>query len=145
MQTRFAGRLESSRQKNLSTGKDGDDQTLSFHVTPAGLAEKSYVITAVANYDGREYKEGYHTVGYAGLRPYNLYRASTYRTTGVDAKVAPGLNVGYIVGAGDDVPQSLVNLGINVHFLTPTIWPAETLPNSTPSSWACAPTQCARI
>jgi len=52
------------------------------------------------------------------LRPYNLYRSSTYRTTGVDAKVAPGLNVGYIVGAGDDVPQSLVNLGINVHFLT---------------------------
>ena len=33
-------------------------------------------------------------------------------------KVAPGLNVGYIVGAGDDVPQSLVSLGINVRFLT---------------------------
>jgi LmbE family N-acetylglucosaminyl deacetylase len=105
-------------QEEFVTGKDGDDQTLSFHVTPAELTQKPYVIMAVANYDGREYKEGYHTVGYAGLRPYNLYRASTYRTTGVDAKVAPGLNVGYIVGAGDDVPQSLVNLGINVHFLT---------------------------
>jgi len=32
--------------------------------------------------------------------------------------VAPGLNVGYVVGAGDDVPQSLASLGINVHFLT---------------------------
>ena len=54
-----------------------------------------------------------------GPDPYNLYRPSTYRTTGVDVKVAPGLNIGYVVGAGDEVPQSLVNLGIRVHFLSP--------------------------
>ena len=41
------------------------------------------------------------------MRPYNLYRASTYRTTGIDVKVAPDLNIGYVVGAGDEVPQSL--------------------------------------
>ena len=33
-------------------------------------------------------------------------------------KVAPGLEIGYIVGAGDEMPQSLVNLGIDVHLLT---------------------------
>lgn len=105
-------------QKNFSTVKDGDDQSLNFQVTPANLEQKPYTITAVASYDGQEYKEGYHTVGYPGLRPYNLYRASVYRTTGVDVKVAPGLNIGYVTGAGDDMPQSLLNLGINVHFLT---------------------------
>jgi len=105
-------------QEEFSTAKDGDDQTLRFHVTPGRLEEKRYTLTAVATYDGREYKEGYHTIGYSGLRPYNLYRASTYRTTGVDAKVAPGLNIGYVVGAGDEVPESLENLGINVHFLS---------------------------
>ncbi len=105
-------------QEEFSTAKDGDDQTLTFRVTPAKLVEKRYTITAVATYDGREYKEGYHTVGYSGLRPYNLYGPSAYRTRGVDVKVAPGLNVGYVIGAGDDVPQSLLNLGISVHFLT---------------------------
>jgi LmbE family N-acetylglucosaminyl deacetylase len=105
-------------QEEFSTVKDGDDQTLNFHVTPASLSENPYAITAVATYEGHEYKEGYHTIGYAGLRPYNIYRASTYRTTGVDVKVAPDLNVGYIVGAGDDVPQALENLGIHVHFLS---------------------------
>jgi LmbE family N-acetylglucosaminyl deacetylase len=105
-------------QEEFSTTKDGDEQTLQFHVIPGHLQEKPYTLTAVAAYDGREYKEGYHTVGYAGLRPYNLYRASTYRTSGVDAKVAPNLNVGYVVGAGDEVPQSLENLGVKVHFLT---------------------------
>ena len=103
--------------EEFSTSKDGDDQSLNFHVTPEGLAEKPYIITAVATYEGHEYKEGYHTAGYTGLRPYNLYRASTYRTTGVDVKVAPNLNIGYITGAGDEVPQSLENLGIGVHFL----------------------------
>jgi len=104
-------------EEEFSTSKDGDDQSLNFHVTPEGLAEKPYTITAVAMYEGHEYKEGYHTTGYAGLRPYNLYRASTYKTTGLDVKVAPNLNIGYIVGAGDDIPQSLENLGIDVHFL----------------------------
>jgi hypothetical protein len=104
--------------EEFATAKDGDDQTLSLRVTPGRLEEKSYTLTAVATYDGHEYKEGYHAVGYSGLRPYNLYRASTYRTSGVDVKVAPDLNVGYIVGAGDEVPQALENLGIKVHFLT---------------------------
>ena len=105
-------------EQQFSTTKDGEDQTLSFRVIPDRIDEKPYTISAVATYNGQEYKEGYHTVGYPGLRPYNLYRPSTYRTTGVDVKVAPGLNVGYIAGAGDDVPQSLATLGINVHFLT---------------------------
>jgi hypothetical protein len=75
-------------------------------------------LTAVATYGGQEYKEGYRAVGYPGLRPENLYRPATYQTSGVDAKAAPGLSVGYITGAGDELPQSLANLGINVHFLT---------------------------
>jgi LmbE family N-acetylglucosaminyl deacetylase len=105
-------------QHEFSTAKDDEDQTLTFRVTPGRVEEKSYTFTAVATYGGQEYKEGYRTVGYPGLRPENLYRPATYQTRGVDAKAAPGLSVGYIAGAGDELPQSLANLGINVHFLT---------------------------
>ncbi|MGH9705251.1 MAG: PIG-L family deacetylase, partial [Candidatus Acidiferrales bacterium] len=105
-------------EQEFSTAKDGTDETLQFRVKPGHLEEKAYTVTAIASYDGQEFKEGYHTVGYAGLRPYNLYRSATYRTTGVDAKVAPGLNVAYVEGTGDDVPASLENLGIKVHFLS---------------------------
>jgi LmbE family N-acetylglucosaminyl deacetylase len=108
----------SAAQQEFATARDGDDQSLKFRVVPGRIEQKPYTLTAVASYNGRQYKEGYHTTGYPGLRPYNLYRSAAYRTTGVDVKVAPGLNVGYIVGAGDDVPQSLTNLGINVHFLS---------------------------
>jgi LmbE family N-acetylglucosaminyl deacetylase len=105
-------------EQPFSTAKDGEDQTLNFHVIPSQVEEKPYTITAVGTYDGKEYREGYHTAGYPGLRPYNLYRASVYRTIGVSVKLAPGLNIGYIIGAGDDVPQSLASLGISVHFLS---------------------------
>ncbi len=98
---------------------EGQDQAVSFTVTPANPGERSYRITAVAEYGGKQYREGYEVTGYAGVRPYFLYRASTATTSGVDVKVAPGLRVGYVMGTGDEVPASLENLGIQVTFLAP--------------------------
>jgi LmbE family N-acetylglucosaminyl deacetylase len=103
----------------FSTKSDGDELSLTFEVMPVGLAEKVYQITAVAEVDGKEYREGYELTGYPGLRPYYLYRPSAARISGTDVKVAEGLRVGYITGSGDDVPGSLESLGIHVTFLTP--------------------------
>ena len=50
----------------------------------------------------------------ATLFPYN---DAVYQTTGTDVKVTENLQVAYIEGSGDDVPASLENLGIHVHFL----------------------------
>ena len=102
---------------DFSTTQEGEERALAFTVTPAALAEKTYSITAVAEYNGKQYKEGYEFAGYAGLRPYPLYQPATYKTTGVDVKVAPNLKIGYITGSGDDVPASLEHLGIKVEFL----------------------------
>jgi LmbE family N-acetylglucosaminyl deacetylase len=103
----------------FSTGSDGDEQFTTFHITPTKLAEKSYQLTAVVDYGGEEYKQGYEVTGYPGLRPDYLYRPAVLRVTGVDVKVAEALTVGYITGSGDDVPASLENLGVHVNFLAP--------------------------
>ena len=103
----------------FSTSSDGQDQSLTFQVTPEHLTAKSYRITAVSDYNGRRYTEGYTLTGYPTLRPYFLYRQATYRLNGVDVKVAPGLRVGYVMGSGDDVPSSLEHLGIHVTTLGP--------------------------
>jgi hypothetical protein len=58
------------------------------------------------------------TVGYPGLRPYFLYKPATYVARGVDVKVAPGLNVGYVMGTGDEVPEALEQIGIRPHMLS---------------------------
>ena len=103
----------------FATSDDGQDQSVTFEVKPGYLRQQSYKITAVAEYDGHRYTEGYETTGYPGLRPYFLYRTATYRLAGVDVKVAPDLHVGYITGSGDDVPSSLEHLGVHVNFLGP--------------------------
>ncbi len=114
-----AGWKSNPSSVEFSTVSDGDEQFVTFQVMPANLSEKTYQLTAVAEFSGKQYKEGYEVTGYPGLRPYYLYRPSVLRTSGVDVKVAEGLNIGYITGSGDDVPASLENIGVHVNFLTP--------------------------
>jgi LmbE family N-acetylglucosaminyl deacetylase len=103
----------------FATAADDQEQSVTFEVTPARLSEQSYKIAAVAEYSGKQYREGYVVTGYPGVRPYFLYQPSVHQTTGVDVKVAPNLKVGYVTGSGDDVPSALEPLGIQVNFLSP--------------------------
>jgi LmbE family N-acetylglucosaminyl deacetylase len=102
----------------FSFAQNGQEQIVTFKVTPSGVKEQTYHIEAVANYDNHEYKEGFVQIGYPGLRPYFEYSQANYQVTGADVKVSPNQEIGYIEGSGDDIPASLENLGIHVHFLT---------------------------
>lgn len=106
-------------QAQFHTSKDGDEQNIHFEVTPGQVQAKPYVITAKAAYQGHDYTSGSTTIGYLGLRPYPYYRDASYRATGVDLRLPPGLKVGYVIGTGDEVPRSLEDLGIHVQFLSP--------------------------
>ena len=96
----------------------GETQMFSFRVTPAALAQKSYTLTAVAETANGKTSEGFRAVGYKGLIPTNMYTAATYRARGVDVNVAPGLKVGYLPGTGDEVQESLENIGVHATTLT---------------------------
>ncbi len=96
----------------------GEMKMFSFRVTPGALAQTSYTLKAVAETASGSTSEGFRAVGYQGLTPTNMYAAATYRTRGVDVKVAPGLKVGYLPGTGDEVQASLENLGVHATTLT---------------------------
>jgi LmbE family N-acetylglucosaminyl deacetylase len=113
-----AGWTAAPERGEFSLAKDGDEAEVPFVVTPVKMTETAYTMTAVASFAGREYREGYKTVGYAGLLPGNLYRPATYTARGVDVTVAPGLKVGYLPGTGDEVQASLENLGVHATTLT---------------------------
>jgi LmbE family N-acetylglucosaminyl deacetylase len=98
--------------------REGEDQNLTFHVQPEHVQTKPYIITAVAEYNGEKFTQGFQTVGYPGLRPYPHYRPATYKTTGVDVKTAPDLHIGYVMGTGDDVATSLEDIGIHPTMLS---------------------------
>jgi hypothetical protein len=99
--------------------KAGEDESFTFRIIADHLEQEPYAIRAVAQFDGRTYQQGYRTVSYTGLRPYNFYRPAISRISGVDISIPKALNIGYVTGTGDQVPQALESLGINVHLLSP--------------------------
>ena len=101
----------------FSMDRDGEDQTMAFSVLPDAVKPGEHRITAVAEYLGKSYEEGYRLVGYPGLLPYPYFRAAVYRAVGVDVKTPAGLHIGYLPGTGDDVPQALENLGVSARIL----------------------------
>ncbi len=55
------------------------------------------------------------------------YQPAVQRTSIVDVKIPPGLKVGYIMGAGDDIPPVLRQIGLDVTLLTPEDVPRRNL------------------
>ena len=96
----------------------GETRSFDFHLHPASLSTQTYVLQAIATTGNAEYRSGYTSAGYPGLRPYNLYQPATYRVTGVDVRIAPGLRIGYVMGTGDDIPSALTSLGATPRMLT---------------------------
>ncbi len=117
-------------QASFHLASAGDTEPILFSVTPAQTQNGAYAIHAVAHSGGHSYETGWQSVGYAGLRPYNLYQAAELKTRKIDVKLAPGLRVGYVMGTGDLVPQAIEGLGVTPHLLT-----AAELASSDLSQW----------
>jgi LmbE family N-acetylglucosaminyl deacetylase len=88
-----------------------------FTVTIPSLENREYRIEAVASSGGKEYREGYDTIAHRDLETRYLYRDATATVRGIDVIIARGLNVGYVMGIGDDVPSGLAQLGVDVQLL----------------------------
>jgi hypothetical protein len=97
---------------------EGEMQNFTFRVSiPRVAPDTRYTVQAVAEYNGKDYTEGYRVIAYRDLEPRHLYRPATAELRGLEVKVAPGLKVGYIMGIGDDMPTALQQIGVNVQML----------------------------
>jgi hypothetical protein len=97
----------------------GDTEPILFSVTPAPTESGASTIQAIAQSNGQTYQTGWQSVGYPGLRPYNLYKPAQLLTRKVDVKLAASLRVGYVMGTGDTVPDAIEALGVMPRLLTP--------------------------
>jgi len=98
---------------------DGDVSSYSFQVTPQNIHENTYEVTAKAEYNGKEYAEGFKLLTRPDLDSFYAYHPATQNVQAVDVKLAPNLKVGYIMGAGDEIPAVLRSLGVNITQITP--------------------------
>jgi LmbE family N-acetylglucosaminyl deacetylase len=113
-----SGWTSSPTEAHFTTQQNGGEQNIEFEVAPKKVKAKPYRIIATATYQGHTYSSGSTAVGYTGLRSYPYYRDATYRTTGVDIHLSPGLTVGYVAGTGDSLAASLQDLGIQITSLS---------------------------
>ena len=95
----------------------GERSTHRFQVSLSSLENKSYEVRAVATAQGREFGEGYEVIAKRDLETRYLYRPALTTVRGVDVRIPPGLNVGYVMGVGDQVPVGLAQLGARVTLL----------------------------
>jgi LmbE family N-acetylglucosaminyl deacetylase len=109
-------------KESMEFHKRGEKQEIEFKISPASLKEGRAEIRAVLESGGMNYSEGYSLVTREDLDSFYYYQPALQRISIVDVRVPKDLKVGYIMGAGDDIPTVLEQIGMQV-----TLIPADTL------------------
>jgi len=115
----------SPEKQNISIANKGEEQTFLFTVTPPNNQNEGKLIPEV-NIDGNTYTKELIEIDYEHI-PYQtvlLLSESKIVRLNIQKK---GENIGYIVGAGDVVPESLEQIGYKVSILKPEDINPETL------------------
>jgi LmbE family N-acetylglucosaminyl deacetylase len=107
---------------DVTLPKRGDKQNFSFNVLPVKRIEERAEIHAVADAAGKKYSESYTLVTRQDLGSFYYFEPAVQHVSIVDVKIPENLKAGYIMGAGDDIPNVLKQIGMNV-----TLIPAEKL------------------
>jgi LmbE family N-acetylglucosaminyl deacetylase len=94
----------------------GEEDQLSFDVTPPS-AESTATLKAVATVNGREVENGMNTLSYPHFPPQTLFPPSDAKLVRTNIAVT-ARRVGYIMGAGDQMPDALRQLGVEVTLLS---------------------------
>ena len=92
----------------------GEKQEVEFKILPTGAKEGRATIRAVLESGGVSYGEGYSLVTREDLDSFYYYQPALQRISIADVKVPKDLSVGYVMGAGDDIPTVLRQIGIRV-------------------------------
>ncbi len=92
--------------------KNGEEQQFAFKVLP-GKDELTTSIEAVVTMDNKIYDRSLLTIQYDHIPTQTLLPKASSKALRIDLK-KEGSVVGYINGAGDDIPSSLRNMGFEV-------------------------------
>lgn len=96
------------------TEKD-QEKPVYFTVTPAKNATEGD-IKATATTPRGTFNYSFKHIYYEHIPELNLYPKATAKATNLDIKIG-NKNIAYIMGAGDEVPQSLSQIGYNISFI----------------------------
>ena len=98
--------------------REDEESRVTFRLmSPAGTPAGDYSLEAVASAGGLMYHGGFVAHTYPGLETLYLSRPAIHTVRRVDVQVAAPLRVGYVMGTGDNVPDTLSQLGVDFDLL----------------------------
>ena len=94
----------------------GGEQTLGFSITPPHAGAQAE-LRALAKVDGHEISAGVTVLSYPHIPPQVLFPDAAAKLVRADVKLT-ARKIGYVVGAGDQLPDALRQLGCEVTLLS---------------------------
>ncbi len=103
--------------KPFEIAKKGDEQIIMFELTPPANEDESY-ISPIVKLNGKELTKELVTIAYDHVPIQSILLPSEAKVVRLNIQKV-GEHIGYIVGAGDKVPESLEQIGYQVHIIDP--------------------------
>ena len=111
----------------FNLNKKGTEQTVYFEVTPPNLTDEA-VAKSVAIIDGKRYDKEQIIIDFSHIAKQQVLKPSEAKFIRMDLKTK-GEKIAYIMGAGDEIPNSLSQMGYKVTLLNPEEISPEKLAN----------------
>ncbi|MCB0374743.1 MAG: PIG-L family deacetylase, partial [Sinomicrobium sp.] len=110
---------------DFSIARKDEEKTLVFTITPPRQESEGYV-SPLVTIAGKTYTDELVAIRYDHIPKQSVLLPSKAKIARLDIQKA-GENIGYIMGAGDEVPESLRQIGYNVLTIDPATIEASTL------------------
>ncbi|MFB6305479.1 MAG: PIG-L family deacetylase, partial [Flavobacteriales bacterium] len=105
--------------QSFNIKKTGEEKDLVFTVTPGKSSTGKFKTKGYAKLtNGNTVKKSLKTIEYSHIRPLTRLKPSVTNLINLDLK-KKRKNIGYIMGAGDEVPQALKQVGYRVNMIDP--------------------------
>lgn len=107
-------------ETTLNFSVEEEEMTAQFFVTPpAKVTPGEAEIRAVAMRGDESFREGYQVIAYNHTQSRHLFHPARSKIKMIDVVMPPNLQVGYVMGTGDEVPAAIRQLGATVTMLSP--------------------------
>lgn len=105
--------------RSFEQSQAGQQQPLAFDVKPGPGPDPPAQLRAMAHVGGREIGVGMLVISHPPLPPLTVFPPALVKLVRADVRVA-ARKVGYVMGAGDALPDAIRQLGCEVTLLTPS-------------------------
>ncbi|MCG9793827.1 PIG-L family deacetylase [Flavobacterium algicola] len=109
--------ISSPQKFNFNLEKSGSEKTFYFKVTPPAKADEIFA-NSIVLIDGKKFNSEQTIIEYPHIAKQQILQPAVSKFIKLDIKTG-SQKIGYIMGAGDAVPASLLQMGYDVTYVDP--------------------------